>query len=40
LTDSWTKTLQGYRGEETFAAVIQGFDLDGDEKVDSLEVSE
>ena len=40
LTNFWEKTLQRYRGEETFAAVIQGFDLDGDGKVDSIEVSE
>ena len=40
LTNFWNKTLQGYRGQETFAAVIQGFDLDGDGKVDSIEVPE
>jgi len=27
-------------GEENFAAVIHGFDLDGDGKVDSVEVLE
>lgn len=40
LTNFWKKTLQQYRGEETFATVIQGFDLDGDGKVDSIEVME
>jgi DNA-binding Lrp family transcriptional regulator len=40
LTNFWEKTLQRYRGEETFAAVIQGFDLDGDGKVDAVEVAE
>ncbi len=40
LTNFWKKTLQRYRGEETFAAVIQGFDLDGDGKVDAIEVAE
>src|SRR3972149_11608469 len=40
LTNFWNKTLQRYHGEETFAAVIQGFDLDGDGKVDSIEVPE
>jgi len=40
LTNYWRKTLQKYRGEDTFAAVIQGFDLDGDGKVDSIEVME
>jgi len=40
LTNFWKKTLQKYIGEDTFAVVIQGFDLDGDGKVDSIEVSE
>lgn len=40
LTNFWGKTLQGYRGDSTFAAIIQGFDLDGDGKVDSIEVPE
>jgi predicted transcriptional regulator len=40
LTDFHEKTLMGYRGEDTFARVIQGFDLDGDGKVDSIEVLE
>jgi DNA-binding transcriptional ArsR family regulator len=40
LTNSWKRTLEGYQGEDTFATVIQGFDLDGDGKVDSTEVLE
>ena len=40
LTDFQDKTLRGYKGEDTFARVIQGFDLDGDGKVDSIEVLE
>jgi DNA-binding transcriptional ArsR family regulator len=40
LANFWKKTLQEYHGEDTFATVIQGFDLDGDGKVDSIEVSE
>jgi DNA-binding transcriptional ArsR family regulator len=40
LTNFWKKTLMGYNGEDTFAKVIQGFDLDGDGKVDSIEVLE
>jgi DNA-binding Lrp family transcriptional regulator len=40
LTNFWKKTLQNYRGKNGFAAVIQGFDLDGDGKVDSIEVPE
>jgi hypothetical protein len=40
LTSFWKKTLQGHRDEDTFAVVIQGFDLDGDGKVDAIEVME
>jgi DNA-binding transcriptional ArsR family regulator len=40
LTNFWKKTLQGYRDNDTFAVAIQGFDLDGDGKVDSIEVME
>jgi len=40
LTNFWKKTLKNYNGENTFAIVIQGFDLDGDGKVDSIEVLE
>jgi len=40
LTNSWKKTLEKYKGEETFAVAIHGFDLDGDGKVDSIEVNE
>jgi DNA-binding transcriptional ArsR family regulator len=40
LTNFWKKTLQKYRGQDPFAVVIQGFDLDGDGKVDSIEVNE
>jgi DNA-binding transcriptional ArsR family regulator len=40
LTNFWKKTLQGYHDKETFAVAIQGFDLDGDGKVDSIEVME
>ena len=40
LTNFWKKTLQKYRSQERFAVVIQGFDLDGDGKVDSIEVNE
>ncbi len=39
LTKFWKKTLNNF-GEEKFAVVIQGFDLDGDGKVDSIEVLE
>jgi S-layer protein (TIGR01564 family) len=40
ITNFWQKTLQAYHDKGDFAAVIQGFDLDGDGKVDSIEVSE
>ena len=40
LTNLWQKTLEKYKGEDTFAVVIVGFDLDGDGKVDSIEVRE
>jgi DNA-binding transcriptional ArsR family regulator len=40
LSNFWQKTLQKYQGEDTFAVVIVGFDLDGDGKVDSIEVRE
>ena len=40
LTNFWKKTLQEYRDVDTFATVIQGFDLDGNGKVDSIEVME
>ena len=40
LTNFWKKTLQGYCDDDTFAVAIQGFDLDGDGKVDSVEVME
>ncbi len=40
LTNFWKKTLQRFDGKDTFAVVVQGFDLDGDGKVDSIEVNE
>jgi len=40
LTSFWKKTLKDYHGEDTFATVIQGFDLDGDGKVDSIDILE
>jgi DNA-binding transcriptional ArsR family regulator len=40
LTNFWKKTLEKYKCEDTFAVAIQGFDLDGDGKVDSIEVNE
>ncbi len=40
LTRFYKETLRKLSDEETFATVIQGFDLDGDGKVDSIEVLE
>jgi DNA-binding transcriptional ArsR family regulator len=39
LTNFGKKTLNNF-GDDSFAVVIQGFDLDGDGKVDSIEVLE
>jgi len=39
LTNFWKETLEKYKGEDTFAVAIHGFDLDGDGKVDSIEVN-
>ncbi|MGQ9460335.1 MAG: helix-turn-helix domain-containing protein [Candidatus Bathyarchaeaceae archaeon] len=40
LAKFWKETLKNFEGQEEFATVIQGFDLDGDGKVDSIEVLE
>jgi len=40
LTKFWKETLKNFNGTDSFAAVIQGFDLDGDGKVDAIEVLE
>ncbi|MDH7564006.1 MAG: helix-turn-helix domain-containing protein [Candidatus Bathyarchaeota archaeon] len=40
LTNFWKKTLKEYDGDSIFARVIQGFDMDGDGKVDSIEILE
>lgn len=40
LTNFHHKTLRNYKGEDTFAKVIQGFDMDGNGKVDFIEVLE
>ena len=40
LAKFWKQTLKNFRAENDFATVIQGFDLDGDGKVDSVEVLE
>ncbi|MEM0489544.1 MAG: ArsR family transcriptional regulator [Candidatus Bathyarchaeia archaeon] len=40
ITNFWEKTLQDYNGEDQFVKVIQGFDLDGDGKVDSIDILE
>jgi DNA-binding transcriptional ArsR family regulator len=40
LTMFWKEALKNYGGEEEFAIIIQGFDLDGDGKVDSIEILE
>ena len=40
LTEFWKKTLRSFTVDSEFATVIQGFDLAGDGKVDSIEVLE
>jgi len=40
LANFWKKTLKNYQDEDTFATVIQGYDLDSDGKVDSIEILE
>ena len=40
LTGFWKKTLKDYNDDNAFAKVIQGFDLDGDGKVDSIDILE
>jgi len=40
LSNFWKKTLRQYSGDDGFATVIQGLDLDGDGKVDAIEVNE
>ena len=40
LSNFWKEVLKKYEGQKRFATVIQGFDLDGDGKVDSIEVLE
>ena len=40
ITKFWKETLKNFTGANDFAAVIQGFDLDGDGKVDAIEALE
>lgn len=40
LARFWKQTLRNFEGGNDFAVVIQGFDLDGDGKVDSIEILE
>jgi len=40
LAKFWKEALKNFVDEKRFATVIQGFDLDGDGKVDSIEVLE
>jgi len=40
LTKFWKEALKNFNGIDGFGVVIQGFDLDGDGKVDAIEVLE
>lgn len=39
ITNFWRDVLKDFHGEELWAVAIRGFDLDGDGKVDSVEVA-
>jgi len=38
LTNFWKRLLKEYHGEDTWSAIVRGFDMDGDGKIDSAEV--
>ncbi len=40
FTKFWRQALKNYDNKDDFATIIQGFDLDGDGKVDAIEVLE
>ncbi|MEM0349222.1 MAG: hypothetical protein QXE96_04085 [Candidatus Caldarchaeum sp.] len=40
LTNHWQSLLSSYTGQERWAAVVEGLDLDGDGKIDSVNVLE
>lgn len=40
LTRFWKETLKNFNGADGFVVIVQGFDLDGDGKVDAIEVLE
>ncbi|MCW4055253.1 MAG: helix-turn-helix domain-containing protein [Candidatus Bathyarchaeota archaeon] len=40
ITKFWKRGLKNYSKDDDFSTVVQGFDLDGDGKVDSIEVLE
>lgn len=40
LTNHWQNLLSGYGGQERWAAVVEGLDLNGDGKIDSVNVLE
>ncbi|MEM1943336.1 MAG: hypothetical protein QXO30_05300 [Candidatus Caldarchaeum sp.] len=40
LTENWSRLLETYHGEQSWAAVVEGFDVDGDGKIDSVEILE
>jgi hypothetical protein len=38
FTRSWNTILRNYKGEDTWAIAVRGFDMDGDGKIDSAEI--
>ena len=38
FTQFWNVILRDYKGEDTWAVAVRGFDMDGDGKIDSVEV--
>ncbi len=38
ITKYWNETLRSYKGEENWAIVVRGFDMNGDGKIDYTEV--
>ena len=40
LTRSYDSLLENYMGQKSYGAIVNGFDLDGDGRIDSIEILE
>ena len=40
ITRHWKQVLSRFTGQKEFFSIVQGFDLDGDGKIDSIEIIE